>query len=75
MRVDAFRPAADFERDMDLWISRFRSAEPIAANQRVLIPGDPEREMEQLRSLHGIPLHETVFEDLQALAKKFNIKF
>ncbi len=75
LRVDAFRPAADFARDMDLWIRRFRSAEPIDASQKVVIPGDPEREMEQLRSVHGIPLHETVFEDLLALAKKFNIKF
>lgn len=75
MRVDAFRPAADFARDMDLWIRRFRSAEPIHAHQKVLIPGDPEREMEQERSVNGIPLHETVFEDLQAMSQKFGIKF
>jgi L-2-hydroxycarboxylate dehydrogenase (NAD+) len=75
MRVDAFRPAADFTRDMDLWIRRFRSASPIHPHQAVLIPGDPEREMEKQRMANGIPLHQTVVEDLQVLARKFNIKF
>jgi L-2-hydroxycarboxylate dehydrogenase (NAD+) len=29
MRVDAFRPAADFKTHMDHWIRRFRSAKPV----------------------------------------------
>src|SRR3954451_1839122 len=46
MRVDAFRPAADFTANMDNWIRRFRSAKPAAGHEKVLIPGDPERETE-----------------------------
>ncbi|MFN6375567.1 MAG: Ldh family oxidoreductase [Chitinophagia bacterium] len=75
MRIDAFRTAEDFKRDMDLWISRFREAEPIHKEQPVLIPGDPERLMEMERKEKGIPVLDVVREDLKSVADKFNIKF
>jgi L-2-hydroxycarboxylate dehydrogenase (NAD+) len=74
MRVDAFRPKEAFLTEMDRWISRFRNAEPIDHNERVLIPGDPERAAEADRSVNGIPLHEEVLSDLASLADKFNLK-
>lgn len=74
MRVDAFRPKEDFLTEMDRWIERFRSAAPINEQQKVLIPGDPEREFEAERSANGIPLHEEVLQDLASLAEKFEIK-
>ena len=55
MRIDAFRPADDFKPHMDKWIKRFRSAKTIAGEESVLIPGDPEREMEIERMTNGIP--------------------
>ena len=75
MRVDAFRPADDFKRDMDNWIRRFRSAKPAPGQERVLIPGDPEREMEAERFATGIPLLASVVEDLKALAAKLGVAF
>ncbi len=59
---------------MDKWIQRFRSASPIEGKEQVLIPGDPEREMEARRLECGIPLHHAVVEDLEFLAEKFDIK-
>jgi L-2-hydroxycarboxylate dehydrogenase (NAD+) len=73
MRLDAFRPAEDFKRDMDLWIERFRSATPINENEKVLVPGDPEREAEADRMQNGIPLLEVVVKDLRELGESFNI--
>lgn len=75
MRIDAFRSAEAFKKDMDLWISRFRMAEPVSSKVPVVIPGDPEREMTLKRLKDGIPLLPVVMEDLQSLADKFNIKF
>ncbi|WPP52485.1 Ldh family oxidoreductase [Catalinimonas niigatensis] len=75
MRIDAFRPADEFKRNMDQWIARFRSATPVADQERVLIPGDPEREMESIRLKEGIPLLEPIVEDLTALAKRFDMSF
>jgi LDH2 family malate/lactate/ureidoglycolate dehydrogenase len=73
MRVDAFRPAAEFKTHMDHWIRRFRSAKPVPGQEKVLIPGDPEREMEQDRRHTGIPLLPAVVEDLKAVAQKLGV--
>ncbi len=75
MRVDAFRPAQDFKDQMDLWIERFRNAIPAPGHEKVLIPGDPEREMESIRSTNGWELVEAVQNDLQSVADKFGIEF
>lgn len=75
MRVDAFRPAEEFKSNMDNWIKRFRSAEPTPGNEKVLIPGDPERELEAIRMKDGIPLLEPVENDLMELGKRFGVKF
>jgi LDH2 family malate/lactate/ureidoglycolate dehydrogenase len=74
MRIDAFRPADEFKYHMDNWIQRFRSAQPIDGHEQVLIPGDPEREMESERLERGIPLLHSVIEDLQFLSEKFKIE-
>ncbi|MDE3212597.1 MAG: Ldh family oxidoreductase [Bacteroidota bacterium] len=73
MRIDAFRPAAEFKDHMDHWIRRFRQSRPAAGHDRVLIPGDPEREYEKERMEKGIPLLAPVEEDLDALGKKWGI--
>ncbi|HUC79899.1 MAG TPA: Ldh family oxidoreductase [Flavisolibacter sp.] len=73
MRIDAFRPAEEFKQHMDLWIERFRSAKTVEGFEKVVIPGDPEREMEAERRTNGIPLLGAVVEDLQSLADKFGL--
>ena len=73
MRVDAFRPADEFKQHMDNWIQRFRTATPAEGYEKVLIPGDPEREAETERMLQGIPVVRSVVEDLEAIAKKFTL--
>lgn len=75
MRVDAFRPAAEFKSHMDNWITRFRAAKTVGDHEKVIIPGDPEREMSDERLKTGIPLNKKVIEDLQDLARKMNVKF
>jgi L-2-hydroxycarboxylate dehydrogenase (NAD+) len=75
MRIDAFRPADDFKKHMDKWIRRFRSAKTVEGEPKVLIPGDPEREMEQERTKNGIPLLTPVAEDLKFLGEKFDVPF
>jgi LDH2 family malate/lactate/ureidoglycolate dehydrogenase len=74
MRIDAFRPAADFKKDMDHWISRFRQAKTTEGNDRVLIPGDPEREMEAIRMEEGIHLLDEVVNDLRAVGDKLGVR-
>ncbi|MEY4273581.1 MAG: malate dehydrogenase [Bacteroidota bacterium] len=74
MRIDAFRPAEEFKSDMDKWIKRFRSADAVDG-KKVIIPGDPERELEVIRKRDGIDLLDPVVADLQALSSRFSIDF
>ncbi|GEM_PF-3102246 len=73
MRIDAFRPAEDFKKDMDHWIQGFRKCRTIPGEEKVLVPGDPEKEFEEERSKNGIPLLDAVVDDLKNLADKFFI--
>jgi L-2-hydroxycarboxylate dehydrogenase (NAD+) len=73
MRVDAFRPAEEFKLHMDHWITRFRNARSIEGGPAVIIPGDPEREMESIRMREGIPLNEKVFKDLEELGARMKV--
>ncbi|MBA2499076.1 MAG: Ldh family oxidoreductase [Chitinophagaceae bacterium] len=73
MRIDAFRPAEDFKKHMDAWIKRFREAKTADGYSNVLIPGDPEREMEQERLQAGIPLMPAVVDDLKSIAVRFDL--
>jgi L-2-hydroxycarboxylate dehydrogenase (NAD+) len=75
MRIDAFRPAADFKNDMDKWIQAFKNAAPIDAAQRVIIPGEPEVEFEKQRRVNGIPLLDKVVLDLKELGVKQGVTF
>jgi L-2-hydroxycarboxylate dehydrogenase (NAD+) len=74
MRIDAFRPADDFKAHMDKWIERFRDAKPAKDHEKVLIPGDPEREMEVIRMNEGIPVVDSVVNELQTIAERFNLE-
>jgi LDH2 family malate/lactate/ureidoglycolate dehydrogenase len=73
MRIDGFRPAAAFKQHMDNWIRRFHNAVPADPAQPVLVPGDPDREMEAIRKAEGIPLVDAVVNDLRDLGKKTGI--
>ena len=72
MRVDGFRPADEFKAHMDTWIRRFRNAQAVEG-KKVLIPGDPEREMEAERTQNGLDLLPPVVQSLEELGKRFGV--
>ena len=73
MRIDAFRPAADFKKHMDQWIRRFRSAKTVEGQEQVLIPETLKEKWESDRLRRGIPLLHSVSEDLEYLGKRFAV--
>ncbi|WP_301922355.1 Ldh family oxidoreductase [Ferruginibacter sp.] len=73
MRIDAFRPAADFKMHMDKWIQRFSAAKTVAGQPKVIIPGQPETAMEKERMKSGLPLATSVIKELEELGKKFGL--
>src|SRR3954469_23876944 len=74
MRVDAFRPLEEFYQHMDNWITTFRSAKPAPGCEKVLIPGDIERETEITRRENGIPLFHSVVNDLNKVGEKMGVE-
>ncbi len=75
MRIDAFQTKEHFKSHMDNWIKRFRDASPVYGQESVLVPGDPERILENERIKIGINLLKPVEDDLKGLAEKFQINF
>jgi LDH2 family malate/lactate/ureidoglycolate dehydrogenase len=75
MRIDAFQPADEFKAKMDEWILTFRKAKPGPGQERVLIPGDPEREAETRIMKEGISLVPAVVKDLEHVAQALGIPF
>jgi L-2-hydroxycarboxylate dehydrogenase (NAD+) len=75
MRIDAFQEKDAFKKHMDKWIETFRQGEPIEGQPKVMIPGDPERAMEEKTDREGIVLLDSVIKDLSELANKLNIDF
>jgi len=74
MRIDAFRPAAEFKAAMDKWILTFRDAKPAGDHEKVLIPGDIEREMETVRKKEGIPVLPVIVEKVNEIAGELGIE-
>ena len=73
MRIDAFQPKEEFLNKMDTWIETFRSAKPAEGQEKVLIPGDPEREAEKTIRKNGISLVPAVIKDIEDIAETLGI--
>jgi len=75
IRIDAFQTADEFKNYMDEWIGTFRKAETIPGQEKVIIPGDPERISELKKREEGIDLSPQTLLKLEALARNLNITF
>jgi LDH2 family malate/lactate/ureidoglycolate dehydrogenase len=75
MRIDAFMPADEFRARMDEWIESLRGSKPAAGYEKVLIPGDPEREWEEKIMKEGITIVPKVIEDMKLVTAELGIEF
>ncbi len=74
MRVDAFQNKDEFKSRMDEWIETFRNARSIEGQPNVLIPGDIEREQEELNRKRGIMLIPAVIDELNTIAAELKME-
>ena len=75
MRIDAFQTPDTFKSQMDKWIETFRAAKPAKGHDRVMIPGDPERENEERISKEGIDVLVPVQKEMKEIADHLGIEF
>ena len=58
--VAGFDDPDHFKDQMDEWLRMMKSTRPAPGEERVLVAGKPEAEMEEIRRVEGIPLHQEV---------------
>jgi LDH2 family malate/lactate/ureidoglycolate dehydrogenase len=75
MRIDGFMDADSFKRQIDDYIRVFRATKPAPGTAGPLIPGDPERQMEKVRRVNGVPLILPVVQELRDISEKTAIPF
>lgn len=75
MEIDGFEDVEVFKKRVDEWIDVFRKTRTAPGHEAVLIPGDPERASEELRSKRGIPLIEAVVNDLKEISQITKVAF
>ncbi|MEN8155636.1 MAG: Ldh family oxidoreductase [Bacteroidota bacterium] len=75
MRVDAFQEKDAFLEQMDLWIETYKGAKPAKGHDRVLIPGDIERETYERISKEGIKVIEPIQKEMKEIADLLGIGF
>jgi LDH2 family malate/lactate/ureidoglycolate dehydrogenase len=73
MRIDAFIDTDEFKSQIDEYVRTLRGTKPAPGSDGPLVPGDPEREAEALRSASGIPLVLPVVDDLRAISRATGI--
>lgn len=75
IRIDAFMTPDEFRNRMDEWIKTFRNGKAAEGQERIIIPGDPERESENRIMKEGIRLVPAVRDDLKAVADELGVEF
>jgi len=75
LEIDGFIDKDEFKKQIDEWIHVFRRTKPAPGTDGPLIPGDPEREAEAIRSKEGIPLLKPVVDDLLDISRRIGIPF
>ena len=58
--VAGFDDPDHFKDQMDEWLQMMKSTRPAPGEERVMVAGQPEAEMEEIRRVEGIPLHQEV---------------
>lgn len=74
MKISAFIDLDEFKRQIDDFIRTLRKTRPAPNTNGPLIPGDPEREAENIRLKEGVPLIMPVVEELLDISAKTGIR-
>jgi L-2-hydroxycarboxylate dehydrogenase (NAD+) len=75
MRIDGFQEAGVFKSSMDKWIETFRDAKPAKNREKVLIPGDIEREKEIKIRAEGVSILPAIAKEILEIAVELGIEF
>jgi L-2-hydroxycarboxylate dehydrogenase (NAD+) len=72
--IEGFRDKEEFKRNIDDWITTMRKTKVQPGKERVLTPGDPEREAYKIRMKEGIPVNKEVVASLENISRLAGVK-
>src|SRR5438876_1144939 len=72
-KVDAFRPLAEFKKEVGEFIRYLKETPPAEGSSGVLYPGEIEHRREQDRRANGIEVEDTTWYKLRALADGYGL--
>jgi LDH2 family malate/lactate/ureidoglycolate dehydrogenase len=75
LRLDIFRPAEEFKRDMSRMLHELNSLKAAEGASRVYYAGQKEQEAEALSNVKGVALGEGVWETLRKTAEELGIAY
>ena len=75
MRTDLFMSKNEFGSRMDEIVRMLKSSPPGPDSERVLVPGEIERQSEAKNRVLGVPLVPSVIDQLAALGAELNVRF
>jgi L-2-hydroxycarboxylate dehydrogenase (NAD+) len=75
IRVDAFRDAQTFKRDMDRELRMFKDSQKIPGCERIYVAGEIEHDKTLETRKNGVPIHEKVWTSLEKLAGELSVPF
>jgi L-2-hydroxycarboxylate dehydrogenase (NAD+) len=75
IRIDYFRPVAEFKRDMDRLIRELKSTPPIQGQERVYVAGEIEFKTAEDRTERGIPLLPSVLDGLRGVSEQLGVAY
>ncbi len=72
--IASFRPVDEFKEMMDAMIRDLHATPTEPGAESVLVAGDPEEKMSADRTVNGIPVLETQYKEIRALAVRLGVE-
>lgn len=73
IKIDAFRPLAEFVQAADRRFDQIKGVPPAPGVKEVLIPGEPELRCKAQRMAEGVPVPEETWNRIVATGKKYGV--
>ncbi len=74
-RIDAFTDLGTYRAQMDDMMAELQATPPAPGHDAVFAPGQPEFDAYRERSVSGVPLHQSVRDDLRDLAAAYDVPY
>lgn len=73
IKIDSFIDLQEFLERIKILMKEVRNEPPVDSQVRIMVPGDPEKKNKQSRLVTGIPIPQSLWEELKDLSKKHGL--